>query len=134
MLAIPDLVRDAKLDTRFDDGFTKHVYFESGLERKTRREEHWKRRNPIGRGSYGRVWLEQCVVGRRDVEFRAVKEIPKLQQSSKPIDYTREIEAIAKFSHRRVWSHVLVSEPSRNTQFSDTFTVRPLLCQVIWMV
>jgi hypothetical protein len=50
------------------------------------------------------------VIGQREVEFRAVKEIPKLQQTLKPIDYNREIEAIAKFSHRRVWSPVLISE------------------------
>jgi hypothetical protein len=110
MLPISDLVRDSKLDTQFGDEFTKHVYFESGLERKTQREECWKRKKHIGRGAYGRVWLEQCVIGQREVEFRAVKEIPKLQQTSKPIDYNRELEAIAKFSHRRVWSLVLISE------------------------
>jgi hypothetical protein len=41
-------------------------------------------------------------MGQREVEFRAVKMIPKLQPPSKLIDYNRELEAIAKFSHWRV--------------------------------
>jgi|ERR1700722_5857807 hypothetical protein len=105
MLHIPDLVRDSKLDTEFDPEHTKHIYYESGLtprQRTVRREERWKRKKYIGQGSYGSVWLEHCVMGQREVEFRAVKMIPKLQPTSKPIDYNRELEAIAKFSHWRV--------------------------------
>ena len=29
----------------------------------------------VGRGSCGNVWLELCVKGKREVEFRAVKEV-----------------------------------------------------------
>jgi hypothetical protein len=44
------------------------------------------------------------VEGEREIKLRAVKQIPKARQSPKPIDYTRELEAIAKFSHRKVSS------------------------------
>ena len=103
MLHIPDLVRDSKLDTQFHPEYTKHVYYESGPRQRTvRREECWKRKRYISGGSYGSVWLEHCVMGQSEVEFRAVKMIPKLQPTSKLIDYNRELEAIAKFSHWRV--------------------------------
>jgi hypothetical protein len=112
MLRIPDLVRDSRLDTQFHSEYTQHVYYETGLtprQRKTRRDEYWKWERHIGQGSYGSVQLERCVSGQREIEFRAVKKIPKLQQPSKPIDYNRELEAIAKFSHWRVWRSVLTS-------------------------
>ena len=80
MNRISDLVRDSKLETRFQSGYTCHVYYESGptpRERVVPREEYWKRVKYIGGGAYGNVWLEQCVKGQRDVELRAVKQIPK---------------------------------------------------------
>jgi hypothetical protein len=107
MLRIPDLVRDSRLETRFHPERTEHIYYESGLtarQRTVRREEYWKAERCIGRGSYGTVWLEQCVEGEREVKLRAVKQIPKAQKASKPIDYNRELEAIAKFSHPKVSS------------------------------
>lgn len=36
------------------------------------------------------------------IQYRAVKEIRKCPQSSSAIDYNRELEAIAKFSHPKV--------------------------------
>jgi len=107
MPRIPDLVRDSRLETQFHSERTEHIYYESGLtarQRTVRREECWKLERFIGRGSYGTVWLEQCVEGEREIKLRAVKQIPKARQSPKPIDYTRELEAIAKFSHRKVSS------------------------------
>jgi hypothetical protein len=130
MLRIPDLVRDSRLDTLFHPEYTKHVYYETGLtprQRKTRRDECWKRKRYIGQGSYGSVWLEQCVGGQREIEFRAVKKIPKLQQPSKPIDYNRELEAIAKFSHWRVRRSVWTSSFALVTQLSNATLVRAML-------
>src|SRR2546423_977598 len=109
MPRIPDLVRDSKLDTEFHPEYTKHIYYESGLtprQRTVQREEFWKWKRDIGRGSYGTVSLEHCVLGQRDVEFRAVKMIPKLQQTSQTTEYNRELEAITKFSHWKVWGSV----------------------------
>lgn len=109
MHRIPDLVRDSQLDTRFHSKYTSHVYYESGptaRERVLVREEYWKREKYIGGGSFGTVWLEKCVKGQREVEVRAVKEIPKPQQPSRPVNYNRELEAMAKFSHWKVSSLV----------------------------
>jgi hypothetical protein len=105
MSRVSDLVQDAELQTRFHPEYTVHIYTESGptvRERAILREEHWKRQKFVGGGSYGNVWLEQCVEGQREVELRAVKEVVKSPHDSKQIDYNRELEAISKFSHRKV--------------------------------
>lgn len=105
MSRVSDVVLDAELQTLFHEGYTIHIYNESGptaRERAITREEHWRRQKLVGGGSYGRVWLEQCVKGQREVELRAVKEVLKSTQESKQIDYRRELEAISKFSHRKV--------------------------------
>ena len=103
---LPDLVRDSKLETRLSTGSTVHTYYETdpkSLRRIVPRDEHWQRQSIIGGGSYGRVWLEKCIQGQRDVEFRAVKQISTaIRRRSKPINYNRELEAIAKFSHQKV--------------------------------
>lgn len=103
-----DLILDSKLDTRFDSGFTVHVYREvpTNLERRVvQREEYWRRVSPIGAGAYGNVWLEKCVQGQRDVETRAVKQVStRPLRNGRQIDFSRELEAIAKFSHDKVSS------------------------------
>jgi len=103
---LPDLVHDSKLETRVLDGSTVHTYYETdskSLRRAVPRDEHWRRQSLIGAGSYGSVWLEKCTKGQRDIEFRAVKQISTaVRQGSKPITYSRELEAIAKFSHQKV--------------------------------
>ncbi len=102
---ISDLVQDAELQTRFHPEYTVHIYTETGptvQERAILREEYWKRQKFVGGGSYGRVWLEKCVKGQREVELRAVKEVVKSPHASKQIDYHRELEAMSKFSHRKV--------------------------------
>jgi len=51
---------------------------------------------------YGRVWLERCLAGAGQRELRAVKDIVKNGSKAAPVDYARELEAIAKFLNRRV--------------------------------
>jgi serine/threonine protein kinase len=46
------------------------------------------------------MWLEECILGSRDLALRAVKQIRKTEQDSKQIAYHRELEAIMKFSNR----------------------------------
>ena len=103
---ICDLVQDAKLHTVFHDEYTTHVFIETGNtvhERAVLREERWRRhRKPVGNGSYGNIWLEQCERGHQSIELRAVKEVDKCPHNSKQIDYHRELEAIMKFSHKNV--------------------------------
>ena len=107
-----DLIRDSRLKTEFtSSGHTKHSFFvsdRSNRQRKALHEERWQRVRELGNGTFGRVWLEQCVHrtstgGRnRDAAARAVKEIGKGTATRSSIDYSRELEAIAKFSHEKV--------------------------------
>lgn len=107
MSRLPDLVHDTRLNTSFKDNTTIHYYDESDDEndaRSTWRSEHWEQTNHLGHGSYGDVWLQQCVSGKRGYERRAVKIIPRLRLKDKKDSYMAELEAIAKFSQRRVSS------------------------------
>ncbi|CAG8000680.1 unnamed protein product [Penicillium olsonii] len=104
MSRIPDIVRDFKLRTQFQDGNaeTIHTYHESDLAAGRRvvvRLEHWQRQREIGSGSYGQVWLEKCTKGGRTVNVRAVKQVP----TNGHIDYHRELEAITRFSHKNYY-------------------------------
>jgi hypothetical protein len=106
---VSDLVRDSRLTTRFipDRALTQHVSHHSSRSARQRRirvEETWQRHQELGNGTFGQVWLERCVAGPRDGQLRAVKAIPKDRTSSANIDYARELEAMAKFSHDRVWA------------------------------
>lgn len=125
MSRIPDLVRDSKLETRFHARYVSHRYLDSGIsshQRAVVREEYWKREKYIGGGSYGSVWLERCIKGEQGHTIRAVKEIPKSEQSQKPVNYNRELEAIAKFSHHKVsYQPNLCSEVSCFQQYVRCF-------------
>jgi len=109
MARLPDLVRDSKLETRFLPDFsveTVHIYHWHEAEPAQRRpvslSEHWKRQQKIGGGGYSTVWLESCPkVSRYGVQLRAVKQIETGGRFAR-IDFNRELEAIAKFSHPRV--------------------------------
>ncbi|OQE20308.1 hypothetical protein PENSTE_c013G05668 [Penicillium steckii] len=106
MARLPDLVRDSKLETRFLPDFsveTVHTYHWHEAEPAQRRpvslSEHWKRQRKIGGGGYSTVWLEKCPKhSRYGVQLRAVKQIETGGRFAR-IDFNRELEAIAKFSH-----------------------------------
>lgn len=101
-LLASDLVHDLKLETIFVDGTTIHTHNTSDSGAGRRRinvEEKWERQEKLGNGTYGTVWVETCVLGPKKGELRAVKEILKEATTSESIDYGRELEAIAKFSH-----------------------------------
>ncbi|KAI9772339.1 MAG: hypothetical protein M1840_001088 [Geoglossum simile] len=104
MPPVSDLVQDSKLETTFYGNCTRHVYHVSGAnprERKMRKEEHWERCRNLGTGTFGTVWLEKLAAGNDEDKYRAVKEIRKNVKLSGAIDYGRELEAIAKFSHQK---------------------------------
>ena len=119
MPPISDLVRDSKLETKFCLGYTQHVYHVSGgtpRQRKMRMEERWERGRNLGTGGFGTVWLEKLVTENGEEKYRAVKEIRKDMQRSEAISYSRELEAIAKFSHQKVqkapfWYFAFISCP-----------------------
>ena len=106
-----DLVVDSKLDTQFHSRYTVHVYREvcnDSERRVVQRQEYWRPISEIGAGAYGRVWLEKCVHGQRDIETRAVKKVSlRPLRNGKQIDFSRELEAIAKFSHDKASSEPL---------------------------
>lgn len=99
-----DLVQDSKLITRFaENGIAVHTFFESDkARRRICREEHWRWERRLGRGGFGEVQLEKCIAGQRRGAMRAVKITDRQSKSSKPLDFKRELETIAKFSHVRV--------------------------------
>jgi hypothetical protein len=105
MPTIPDLVRDSKLETGFYGECTQHVYHVSGAtprQRKVTKEERWARDKRLGTGASATVYLEKSITENGEVQHRAVKEIRKSAHESGAIDYGRELEAIAKFSHPKV--------------------------------
>jgi serine/threonine protein kinase len=110
MARLPDLVRDSQLNVELRDGCTVHGYFESSLASRQRavpREETWKQERHIGGGAFGSVWLETCTNGRQKGVVRAVKKIALGRNSARDAAYIRELEAVAKFSHPKVWRLVL---------------------------
>ena len=104
MARIPDLIRDSKLETQFHAGYTVHTFQESYPDSEGRvvtRREWWHREQDIEAGGFGSVYLEKCIRGGlQGGAVRAVKQIPINPRAK--IDYHRELEAIAKFSHPRV--------------------------------
>ncbi|KAF3021955.1 hypothetical protein E8E14_009683 [Neopestalotiopsis sp. 37M] len=99
-----DLVHDSKLETKFIGHDTRHISYRSVAstqQRRVRVDELWNRKRKVGDGTYGRVWLELCSEGPKAGELRAVKEIPKVQTNKAKTDYTKELEAITKFSQAK---------------------------------
>jgi hypothetical protein len=108
--SLSDLVRDTRLDVQVFADHVIQVDFVSDPasgRRRQRSEQRWEMAGIIGRGSFGEVRLERCTssglphhVGR----LRAVKVVRKADDSlpGGPPAYHRELEAIAKFSQKRV--------------------------------
>jgi hypothetical protein len=105
MPPVSDLVRDSKLETKFHGGYTEHVYNVSGTtprQRRIEKVERWERIKLLGTGAFGAVWLQKLVTENSEERYRAVKKITKDVQGHTPVDYGRELEVIAKFSHQKV--------------------------------
>jgi serine/threonine protein kinase len=71
-------------------------------QRAVQREETWKQERQIGGGAFGSIWLEKCTSGKQKDAVRAVKKIV-VRNNARDLEYVRELEAIAKFSHPKVW-------------------------------
>jgi hypothetical protein len=110
MARVSDLIRDSRLETFFLPDCsveTVHTSRESDITSRRRvvaRSEHWKRLSKIGGGAYGSVWLEKCIKDSHQRNIHALRAVKQIDLDSRlgPIDYNRELEAIAKFSHARV--------------------------------
>jgi hypothetical protein len=101
-----DLVLDSKLDVEVYRGYSVQTDYVSNPELRQRRErveQTWKTTKRLGSGSFGVVWREECTSGPALGQVRAVKEIWKEERTDTVnTDYSRELEAIAKFSQPRV--------------------------------
>ncbi|KAL4883394.1 kinase-like domain-containing protein [Aspergillus karnatakaensis] len=97
MATLEDLVQDAKLEVQFHPDCVVHRVVDSRRVRREVRQERWTRDAFIASGGFGTVWREKCIDDSK-ARLRAIKSIPKLSHSSRKIDYTRELEAMVKFS------------------------------------
>ncbi|KAK3336380.1 hypothetical protein B0T19DRAFT_37132 [Cercophora scortea] len=116
--SLPDLVRDTKLETIRAADHVVHIIYVSNVsigQRRARVEERWETGKFLGRGSFGCVLLQKCTSGPNSGQVRAVKEIYKGTPSSFQATtcYTRELEAIAKFSQERYRCHRTVTKTTR---------------------
>jgi hypothetical protein len=95
-------VQDTKLNANVTPNHTEHIFARHGRGGGPR--EIWLRQSRLGHGSFGTVWLEKCERPyRRDMPpLRAVKEIHLQPGSNNQVDYTRELDAFAKFSQPKV--------------------------------
>jgi hypothetical protein len=102
-LQLPDLVRDTELRTQFESPYTIHEFLEAPHSLTPVRREIWKRVKTIGRGGFSYVCLEECVQGHAEhtPQTRAVKVISS-KQGADVVSYSRELEAVAKFSQMKV--------------------------------
>ena len=115
-----DLVRDSEFVTlSCDDRQTIHEFVEEGWhpsQREVRRREIWIRDpNALGSGASGQVWREQLQgTPRQQPKMRAVKQILVTIRHRRGTarvnreEYTRELEAIMKFSQKKVSFSVII--------------------------
>lgn len=98
---LPELARDSRLETERTSERTVHFFTESPT---IVRQEVWKQTQRIGAGGFGTVFLEQCVAGHQPGNhmLRAVKVIHLSGNQSNVAVYGRELEALTKFSQRKV--------------------------------
>ena len=101
-------VRDTRLNANVTATHTEHIFSRHSHPGGPR--EIWHRQSKLGHGSFSTVWLEKCEQPyRRDIPpFRAVKEIRLQSGSNSLVDYTRELDAFAKFSQPKVRSFIIL--------------------------
>lgn len=100
---LSDIIHDWKIETRMEKSYITHTFYESGTsaqERHVQKEEVWERKQKLGKGAYGTVYLVHAQGNLQ--KTRAIKKIRKSITDDEDFDYIRELEAIIKFSHQKV--------------------------------
>jgi len=98
----PDLVTLTRLEVSLSSDGKSYVQSTSARPqpgmRHVARDVRWRHRyKHLGSGTFGQVYLDKCMERGRTEEKRAVKMIKKIS----PIDYKRELEALAVFSFKQ---------------------------------
>ncbi|KAK5110492.1 hypothetical protein LTR85_001021 [Meristemomyces frigidus] len=125
-----DLVRLARLDaTLWEDSryvYVRHLYY--GWREAPLEEYVWKRTHkPIGQGGFGAVFREECIQGSSRGAVRAVKTLQKPTTSNAgSLDYSRELEAIARFSEPQ-YTQYFVKSPGWYETDDAIFVVMELV-------
>lgn len=104
--SLSDLVLDSRIQVEFSGNFTYRFTFQSRVSsaryfRRRPRKDTWQTVKLLGRGLYGTVSLHRCLTSEGKAELQAVKTIEKAV-ISEGVNYYRELEAIAKFSQKKV--------------------------------
>ncbi|KAJ5928178.1 hypothetical protein N7466_007134 [Penicillium verhagenii] len=100
-----DFVLDSEIRVEFSNRFTYRFTTKSEVSatqhvRRRPQKERWKVINSLGSGSVGTVSVHKCLTMDGPAELQAVKKIDKAVVF-KGIHYYQELEAIAKFSHKK---------------------------------
>ena len=105
---LPELVRDYKLKTWYDQGVIIHEHHDPDVSPLAGpRQEKWKKVRTLGSRSQGVIELEECIDGSRCFTQRAVKKIRLQNKDSNKVNsakrrYQRELATMVRFSHDRV--------------------------------
>jgi hypothetical protein len=102
MARLPDLAFDSLLYTQTQGNATTHSFPETNeAGRRSIRTEQWKHERLLGDRRMVRV--EKCIsAGPHQGSLRTVRIINKQSRPRGILDFGRELEAIAKFSNKRV--------------------------------
>lgn len=117
-----DLVQDSQLQVKILEDRTIHyVRDKSSTERLAIIEQTWHRVRKVGHGGFGVVWLESCTSGNAK-KIRAVKELKTVKENGSHVNYIRELEAVAKFSHEKVFKATVRMPKSGSCNLSTTIS------------
>ncbi|KAJ5381227.1 Tetratricopeptide-like helical [Penicillium cataractarum] len=116
-----------KGESVFDSDCTVHTFQESDPKSRQRivtPSERWHRQKKIGGGGFGTVWLETCTHPSGTTQSATVRAVKQIGFDSRfgKIDYNRELETIAKFSHSRYEGPSQLFIAIEYLEISDLFT------------
>jgi hypothetical protein len=101
-------LEDYKLQTEFDRGRNTVLHRSYRADRAHGRqrivvEERWASQKPmLGAGSFGTVRLEKLQDDNAETQFRAVKQLRKVDMERTKVDFRKELLALTKFSRSKV--------------------------------